>query len=281
MLSLLRLQLFRIIKDASLRLFLLISIGLAFFTTLTPFLLALITEEYTSMTYVPDLILTSFTFLGSVVILFVIAYTIFFNKEIRYGTFRNYIVSGYSRLQIFISFVITGIILGVSFILLNQLFTLGFGSLFGSFINFKTFPQIFDGALFLKKYFLNLLLFVTFLTFLVSINLAFQKMGLSLVISIAIPTLLSTVFLILPLTLAINFKDQPETWNSIQGFLELITFYQSNSFSNFSSFGSMFDATSLFEVTDSMVIKTIITSLVEIGIFLTGGFLIFNHRDIK
>lgn len=287
MTRLLRLQLFRALKDKGTIVFTIITLVLGILSISFNFLLSENigqggSELFGNLFATSTIINSSFALSSTPMVLLIIMGVVLLYKESGWGTIRNQVVAGYSKIQIYFANFIAMLIVLFTILFAYQLLTLGLGYLFGFELGIKTAAE---AGIFFRKYALNLVIFVTEVAFMTFISLMFQNIiapvFLVVIVPIFVGAILSTV---IPIVVLINEANAPQ----IIGGFEYVIWYQNTalSISGFtyemsSGIGGLLGTTLYDTSTVEFILKTIFTNLALNGIFLGLGSYLFSRKDLK
>ena len=178
---------YKVSKDITFRITLIVGAGLAVFMTLLFFLLDRFAGEGMKMLSGQSMLVTSFSPSQNFGISLPINSISFVILEFNQGTIRNKIIAGHSKLKIYASLFITGLILALSLLLVYVLACTALGSIFGGFNidEVVMFGATGSGgkvtAEFLIKFvILGILSYTSIVAFTVFIASAFRSMGPSI-----------------------------------------------------------------------------------------------------
>lgn len=286
--KLLKLQLFRAIKDKGTIVFAIITIGLGLISVLFNFLIANSfgdsgAAQLEGLFYISSMINSSFSLSSTPMILLIIIGVVFLYKESGWGTIRNQVVAGYSKIKIYFANFFSMLIILFSILLAYQLLTMGLSFIFGFKFGLANAAEV---GLFLKNYGLNLLIFITEIAFMTFISMLFQNIIAPIFLVIIVPIFVGAILVnfIIPIVVLLN----PENGATIVGTFEFVIWYQNTALtiSGFtyeltSGIGQLMGATLYDTKTASFIIKTITTNLALNGIFLGLGSYLFSRKDLK
>ncbi len=195
--------------------------------------------------------------------------------EFTYGTIRNKIIAGHTKLKLYIGLFITGLIFTYSLMVVYLAFVVGISSLAGGFDVSSFGGPAFVG--YFIAYIFTTYLFVTSLS--VFFGTLFRSIGGSISVVVILLVMIGLLPLILTLSLGKGFEP-----NNLQMWLNPVYFiglYGSSSaiISLLKEFGA--DVSKFFIQSPDMVAAGIVTPLYWSTIFFVCGALIFTHRDVK
>jgi ABC-type transport system involved in multi-copper enzyme maturation permease subunit len=212
------------------------------------------------MEYIPfdfngrDIFLSTFSPSQNVGLLIPIILSIILTREFSYGTIRNKVICGHKKENIYLSLLISSLVIGLSLFLISALINLLFGSLvlgYGKSFNGDEFLFI------LKSIGIGLLVYSTIIAFTVFIATLVRSLGFTLIIVI-----ISTVIL--------------SMFSSLAAFQEDLTVFY-----DIVSMLPHFQLISIVEMDNNLVIKSIITTVIYLSLFTGLGILLLKKRDIK
>ena len=201
---------------------------------------------------------------------------VFTVSEFTYGTIRNKIIAGHSKAKIYTGLFLTGLVFTFTLMIVYLGVIVGISSAIGGFDS-----SLFGGGQFIGFYLLYFLASYVFVTALsVFFGALMRNIGGS--ISIAVVTLV--VLGMIPLIITLATASKSFTPANIQMWLNplyMLGLY-GNSSSIFNFLKNIGADTSAFYVQNGQMIAAgILTPLYWAAIFFFSGMLIFKHRDIK
>lgn len=266
MLNLLKTDLKRILKDKLTLIGLIIVCGLSVMTVLLYLLMKELfivsgnEVETVNLIYnAKTLFLSSFSSSSNAGIMIPIFVAVVVIKDFRYGTIRNKIITGKSRLSIYLSNYISGLILGLSLYLISALVNLLLGTLllgYGNPFNGEEFLDI------LVSFGYGILNYSVFLSCSIFIAIITKNIGLSIAINIVGVLLLSL------LTIIPEASFIPEIVRNIS----MINPQYGN---------SLITSDALWHGLLKNNLMVLIPSICYIALFLTLGIVIFRKQDLK
>lgn len=289
--TLLKLHLFRVKKDIVLHVFFFIVLGISIFETLFFFignsLMNIGGGTDINLFSNIDPIMSFFQRTGTSIILLIVGLIVFINRELSYGTLRNQVVSGYSKFQIYCSYIFLSLIVGGVFLLSYQIV----GLILALILRFpngfnSTLTGVFNGVnSFFIRYLCSLLLYLLFIVFLVSTIMAFRNLAISLVLLIALPTVMVVIISVIS---PISFIFPESTQQIIKQLFGFIPYYQGSVISSFDAVSALLretesstGMTSLFSIDTPIIVKTLITSPCYGALLFFVGYAIFKRKDLK
>ena len=182
-------------------------------------------------------------------------------KEFSFGTIRNKLIAGHSRLKVFLSSYITQIIFGIMMITIYSIICLLLGTLLLGFY------EEFDGKMFLKLliiYFQSISIFIFFDSICIFICHLCKSVGFSIVIYVAFIFGYDIANTIVEAVMTVYLSD-----NKV--FLEIFSYSPLDLYKNRSEYA--------FNILEN--IKLFLTCGVFSSIFGLLGCVTFNKRDVK
>src|SRR5574344_2105966 len=217
-------------------------------------------------------ILNSFQVSSTPGILFAIMLLLFIRKDINYGTLRNQVVAGYSKIEIYFSYVIVSLIIGGIGMLIFQLTGFALPSAFMS--------SAFAGAnygIFWAKYGLGVLIFLVMISAIVFCSLVFKNsLAASFGVLIILPVV-ATFAITIIFTVCSVLSIDTKTVVDVFGF---IYYFQALNVSGGDLIFSMDGSTNVIDL-NTFAIKTICTNVALLALINIGGCAIFNKSDLK
>ena len=275
--ELLKTDLRRMLKDKLFLVAIFIGLGLALFTPLIYKVLVLVLEEAAEMEDIFGMLFTakgilgtSFAPLNNFGLILPVFLAIIIYKDFSYGTIRNKIISGKSRVSIYLSLLISSSIIMLICILGYTLIQFGFASL------------LFDYSMDLKfiedlPYFTLTLLFGSlsylFITFVIVFLCANMKnMGLAIVLYFGGCFLLTIIATITSTAHdALEVMGNQEVWTNIFGFLSNINLFYHLNF--------IIGLVEKYYISDLIYIVS--STVIFGGLFVLFGILLFRKKDLK
>lgn len=201
---------------------------------------------------------------------------VFTVSEFTFGTIRNKIIAGHPKFKIYTGLFLTGLVFTFTLMIVYFATIVGISSAIGGFDASKIGGGRFIGSYI--AYFLTTYVFVTSLS--VFFGALMRNIGGS--ISIAVVTLVILGMIPLIVTLATATETfTPETFQMWINPLYMVGFY-SNSSSLFGFLSKLgVPVSTIYYQATQMIIAGIVTPIYWAAIFFFGGALIFTHRDIK
>ncbi len=182
-------------------------------------------------------------------------------KDFRYGTVRNKIIAGKSRVAIFMSDYLAGIIFGLIFYITSSLISLILGSLL---LGYGTKFTLDEFGLIMTTYGYGVLNYLVFLSCAVFVAVTTKSVGLSITVSIVGSLLLSIVA-------SINEYIEPYVNKAVVHILSINPVYGAQLISSNQLYhGSLYNNLIL-----------LIPSICFIALFIFWGIMLFKKQDLK
>lgn len=201
---------------------------------------------------------------------------VFTVSEFTFGTIRNKIIAGHSKYKVYTGLFLTGLVFTFSLMSVYFGVIVGLSSIIGGFN-----ASVIGGGRFIGAYlgyFFASYIFVTSLS--IFFGALMRNIGGSISISVITLVLLGMIPLII--TLATAKSDfTPENIQMWINPLYMIGFYSNSAsiFNFLSNAGA--DVSSLYYQTAPMIVAGLLTPIYWSAIFFFTGAAIFTHRDIK
>lgn len=266
MLNLLKTDLKRLIKDRMILIGFLVTCALSLFTVLMYFgLKELLGEDGADMMGMSltgrGTFLRSFSPSNNAGLMIPIFISVALIKDFRYGTVRNKIIAGKSRLAIYISDYLSGVIFGLAFYIATTIISLFLGTLL---LGYGTKFNLNELGLIMTTYGYGILNYLVFLSCAVFVAVITKSIGLSITINIVGSLLLSIVA-------SINMLVEPHVNKIVMHILEINPVYGAQLISSNQLYhGSLYNNLIL-----------LIPSVCFIAIFIFGGIMLFRKQDLK
>lgn len=201
---------------------------------------------------------------------------VFTVSEFTFGTIRNKVIAGHSKFKIYTGLFLTGLVFTFSLMIVYMGVIVGLSSAIGGFN-----ADIIGGGRFIGAYlgyFLASYVFVTALS--IFVGALMRNIGASISLSVVTLVLLGMIPLII--TLATASSDfTPANMQMWINPLYMIGFY-SNSASIFNFLQKLgADVSTLYYQSGQMIAAGLITPIYWAAIFFFGGAFIFTRRDLK
>lgn len=276
MLRLLKVDLTRIIKD---KLFIVICIIGGIFAISTPIMMFVLLkiiggenmellEAFGLSVTGKTLFFNSFSLTNNFGIILPIFVCVIIFKDFSYGTIKNKIICGHSRVKIFGSIFLSTFITLFSAILVHALLTLGLSLIF---LPYQSEPFVFNDFLYLIESLGFLILAYLFISAVIAFISVFVKnVGLSIVCYLAFAILLTVVSSIVQVGIGIFMIEENQT------LVDLLTFL--NNINIFYSITGIIGKASSYSTSD--VLYLTLTPLISSALFGGLGLLRFVKKDI-
>jgi len=282
---LLKLQLFRAVKDKGTIVFAIVTLALGVLSTLFSYVImensggmgGMMDEMFATTT----LVNSTFSLTSTPLLLLIIMGVVLLYKESGWGTIRNQVVAGYSKYRIYFANFFAMLIVTFTILVAYQLVVFGFGSILGFGSGVSNSADFWNFA---RIYGLNLLVFIAEIAFMTFISMLFQNIIAPVFLVIILPVFVSTILM----TLIPVFVLFSEDGTLIVAGFEYIIWYQNTaltisgfSYELINSLGSLLDIKVYDTESVAFVLKTIITNVGLSAIFLGLGSYLFARKDLK
>ena len=276
MLNLLKTDLKRIFKDKLFLIVCLIGVGLSIFTTgLFAGMEGLIEETLENEIFVfsfdsKSLTFNAFSPLNDFGLILPIFIAIIIYKDFSYGTIRNKIISGNSRMNIYLSILLSTIITISICILGYSLLTFGFSSIFFDYSQVISFGE--DFLYFISSLFFAVLCY-TFIAVLISFAcIIFNNVGIAIVAYFGVAFICTILFSIIGV--GINALSSEAGNEVVVSILETI-----NYLNVFNLLGSVIGKGTVYELKEVLFI--ILSVIFYNSLIISLGIVLFNKKDLK
>lgn len=270
MLNLIKSDLKRMLKDKLFLISCIIGLGFAIFTPLMyKGLSILIGEDAEYLINSKTLLATCFAPMSNFCLIFTVFIAIIISKDFSYGTFRNKIIVGKSRNQVYLSTLISSLILIIGSILIYTIVNFGLSCLLLDYSIDKTATE--DIGYILLTILFGLLSYVFIGTLVNFFCMNSKNAGTSIVFYFGIAFLLTIIATIT--SLGKDFIDKSEK-TTVYNLLEFL--------SNINIFYHLNFSIGLIDTYSTKVIIYIIIDSIVFGSLITYlGIVIFNKKDLK
>ena len=281
---------FKLSRDLSFRIVLIIGAGLAFFMTGLYLLidLGLGTSEF-KMLSGPNMLLTSFNPADNFGLAIPISLITFICLEFSQGTIRNKIIAGHSKFKIYTSLFLSGLVLAFSLLIVYASLCTLLGTIFGGFdlskpvMNMSSIATILaigsyiDGAYIAQLLVTALVVYICIVSFTIFFAALFRSIGPCIPVVIIVLIMLSVGGSMISMIAEALENDAIVKVVEIVDPLYVIS-------------GGGVEANTVIvndepraylSVQTSAFIATIINNLVYAALFFVGGAFIFAKRDVK
>ena len=280
---------FKLSRDLTFRIVLIIGAGLAFFMTFLYLFIDLSMEslfgENIKFLTGPNMLLTSFNPADNFGLAIPICIITFICLEFTQGTIRNKIIGGHSKFKIYLALFLSGLVLAFSLLLVYSGLCTLIGIIFGGFdlsqpivtFSLTVSGGYVDGLYIFKMIVIAIMVYTSLVSFTVFIAALFRNIGPCIPVVV-----IALMMLSLGASLVIAIGDLFENDALIKavmiidplyvisgGGLETADFYENDV------------PKSYMVINNGAFISNIINNLVYAGIFFAGGELIFMKRDVK
>ena len=269
---------FKIRRDATFKITLIVGAGIAVFITLLYLILQnALPDEFGDAKLLtgPTMLLNSFSPVQNFGIAIPVNLISFTCLEFTQGTIRNKIIAGNSKFKIYASLCLSGLVFAFALIIVYAAICTGLGSIFGGFDLSKPValmtgkPGYIDGVLILKYLLIVVVAYISIVSFAIFIATSFRNIGpcIPIVMIVLMVCYLST-------TIIISLPDMIDV-GAVKGVLKII-----NPLYALSGGVESNDAQKMFIANDTLI-AAVINNLVYAGLFFTAGSLLFKKRDVK
>ena len=281
MLSLFKAFLFRLVRDLTFRITLIIGVGLALLMTAIYFILGQVTDNSLGMLTGENMLVQSLSpaqNFGIAIPVNLISFTVI---EFSHGTIRNKIIAGNSKGKIYASLFLSGLVFSVLLIVSYALLCFVLGTIFGGFHPNNGQGGTLGLAAFDSHYLVRMLItglisYVSITSFAVFFATLFRQIGGT--IPVVIIGIIGCYFVAM-LPSLINSLSNNEGLNTFLNVVRIV-----DPLYAISAQEMIVDTdtgVSYLVMSDQTFIAAIINNLVYATIFFLGGFFIFRKRDVK
>lgn len=286
---LLKAFLFKITRDLTFRITMIIGVAMALSTTLGLFLIGLLiggedAELAKGILNGQSMLINSFNPASNFGLVIPINLISFVALEFNHGTIRNKIIAGNSKLNIYISMLVSGLIFAFAVLTIYIGLTVGISSAIGGFDPYGEGAFLLGGLVkytpeyLIKMVLIGIVTYVSIVSFTIFIITTFRNMGP------AIPTVIVVILilylipeLISPLQQGLNEMDN----HSLDTFV-LVARIIDPLYAIASGETKMInELEKVYTVTDATFYTGLANNLVYAGIFFGFGALEFTRRDVK
>ena len=281
--------LFKLSRDLTFRIVLIIGAGIAFFMTGLYLLIDLGLEglagESIKFLTGPNMLLTSFNPADNFGLAIPICLITFVCLEFSQGAIRNKIIAGHSKFQIYTSLVISGLILAFALLFVYAGLCTLLGTIFGGFdldepivlISLSILGAYVDGLYVFEMIVTAIVVYICIVSYTVFFAALFRSVGpcIPVVVIVLIMlsvggTMISLIADALESDALVNFVKFTDPLYVISGGGVETTYIAENG-----------NPKTYISIETSAFVATIINNLVYAGAFYAGGALIFMKRDVK
>lgn len=264
--NLIKNEIFKMKKDKSLKIGLIVTVALTVLTVLSNLLVnnMLKGTELPDMEMLGDLFFTSkysistfFSITNNFSFILPVFIAIFICKDFSYGTIRNKVIAGYSKTKIYLSTLISSYLVGGVLILINLIVTI--------ILSMLLLEGDVEIVWLLKICALGILMYVEVLSMITFIAMCTKSQALTIVLSMVI------MFLGVILVSVLELYDSTK-WIGDLTFLK---------HSNILTAQGSEEIDSVYLLTTTRTIKVLLSSIGWIGLFGLLGIYGFNKKDIK
>lgn len=284
---------FKLSRDLTFRIILIIGAGLAFFMTGLYLLIDLglndLAGDNIKFLTGPNMLLTSFNPVDNFGLAIPICLITFVCLEFSQGTIRNKIIAGHSKFKIYSALLISGLVLAFALVIVYAGLCTLLGTIFGGFDLNKPIMTItltisggyVDGLYIFQTLIVAMVVYICIVSFTVFFAALFRNIGPCIPVIVLVLMMLS-----LGGSIVNMLAEMPEEILDVRG---LVTFVKIVDPLYVISGGGV--ESKMFVENDTQktymsyetgaFIATIINNLVYAGLFYAGGALIFMKRDVK
>lgn len=282
MLNLFKAFLFKLTKDLTFRITLLVGLGIAIFTAAIFYFLNFITEGEVNLLTGENMLIISLSptqNFGLAIPINLITFTVI---EFNHGSIRNKIIAGNSKSKIYGSLFISGLVFSLSLIIIYALVCFGLGTMFGGFNLSNGRGGILgtatiDATYLFRMVIVGLISYVSITAFSILFSTLFRQIGAT--IPIVIISIIGCYLVSIIPSLFGTFSEESE---GVKEFLNVIRMV--NPLYALGSQEMVLDTTSStmkMAMSDLTFYSSIINNLVYTAIFFIIGLFIFKRRDVK
>ncbi len=262
--NLIKNELFKMKKDKSLKVALIITLALTVFTVLSNLLVnelmeSIITDDTIGGIFidVKYSVSTFFSLANNFGFILPVFIAIFICKDFSYGTIRNKIIAGYSKTKVYLSTLFSSLIIGVVLVLINLLLTI--------VLSFLLLKGNVDVLWLLKICGLGMLVYIETLSFITMIAMMTRSQGITMIVSMGV------IFLGI---IVVSIMDLYDTTRILADF----TFLKH---SNIVVGQGAPDIESAYLLTTGRIIRMLLSSILFIGGTTWFGIYTFKQKDMK
>ncbi|MBO7573752.1 MAG: hypothetical protein J6T25_03145 [Bacilli bacterium] len=271
---------FKIRRDVTFKITLIVGAGIAVFITLLYLILQnALPDEFadTKLLTGPTMLLNSFSPVQNFGIAIPVNLISFTCLEFTQGTIRNKIIAGNSKFKIYASLCLSGLIFAFALIIVYAAICTGLGSIFGGFdlsqpIALMTGQKAYIDGIFILKYLLIVVVvYISVVSFAIFMATSFRNIGP------CIPIVMITLMVCyLSVTIIASISNDPRVdVSGVKAVLKIINPLYAL------SGGMEIDSAAKAYIPNGTLIAAIINNLVYAGLFFTAGSLLFKKRDVK
>ena len=284
--------LFKLKKDLTFRITLIVGLSAAVLMTLINFLIDFSSRDETGIKFAmcngQNLLLSSLSPIqnfGLAIPINLIAFTV---AEFTQGVIRNKIIAGNSKRKVYIGLFLSGLIFTFVIMIAYVLLCFALGSIIGGFdpngsantgniigdlIGTKITPEFL-----IRKLIVTVFIYFSITSFTIMIATLFRNVGPSITITLIVLLILNIAGMII-----LSNGYNAET-NSLEGFSKIFAYINPLSTISFSSITSKTvgeNTIRVYEISNSIFISNILNNLGFGALWLFAGMEIFNRSDIK
>ena len=273
---------FKIRRDVTFRITLIVGAGIAVFITLLYLILENALKDQfgdAKLLTGPTMLLNSFSPVQNFGIAIPVNLISFTCLEFTQGTIRNKIIAGNSKFKIYASLYLTGLIFAFALIIVYAAICTGLGSIFGGFdlsqpIALMTGQTAYINGTFILKYLVVVVVaYISIVSFAIFIATSFRNIGPCIpVVMIVLMVCYLSVTIIASLPAEIDVSGVKTVLKIINPLYALSGGMETD---------AVRPATGHAFMPNDVLISAIINNLVYAGLFFTAGSLLFKKRDVK
>ena len=269
---------FKIKRDITFRITLIVGAGVAVFITLLYLILQnALPDEFADVKLLtgPNMLINSFSPVQNFGIAIPVNLISFTCLEFTQGTIRNKIIAGNSKFKIYTSLFLSGLVFAFALLIVYAGICTALGSIFGGFdlsqpvATMTGKPGFIDGVFILKYVLVVIVVYISIVSFAIFVATAFRNMGP------CIPLVMVTLMVCYLSVTIITSIPAPFDGEGAKTVLKII-----NPLYALSGGAEINDAEQIF-ISNSTFLSAIINNLVYAALFFGAGSLLFKKRDVK
>ena len=257
-------ELFKMKKDKSLKVALIITIALTVFTVLSNLLVNKLMENILGSDTLSGVffdvkysVSTFFSLTNNFGFILPIFIALFICKDFSYGTIRNKVIAGYSKTKVYLSTLCSSLIIGIALVLINLLLTI--------VLSFMLLKGSVDILWLLKICGLGMLVYIETLAFITMIAMLSKSQAITIIVSMGV------IFFGI---IAVSIMDLYDTTRIISDFIFL-------KHSNIVVGQGSVEIGSNYLLTTGRVIRMLVSSVLFIAGTTIFGIYTFKQKDMK
>ena len=269
---------FKVRRDATFRITLIVGAGIAVFLTILYLILENAMKDQLNGAKLltgPTMLLNSFSPVQNFGIAIPVNLISFTCLEFTQGTIRNKIIAGNSKFKIYASLYLSGLVFAFALIIVYAAICTGLGSIFGGFDLSKPIsmmtgePGFIDGIFILKYLLIVVVAYISVVSFAIFVATAFRNIGPCIpIVMIVLMICYISVSIIAALPDFVGVSGVKTALKIINPLYALAGGAESN------------DTQQMFIANDTLI-AGLISNLVYAGAFFAAGSLLFKKRDVK